>query len=95
MCYFCADAQAHGTKYNGTGSSDNHPKGNPAGLLLEDLVQEFSDREIDFTVYVMTNETTKMYEVMEEAYNQGKNTSEFRKIDLREDIKKANAKYDL
>ena len=56
-------------KYHG--GSDNYPEGNPAGLVLENLVKEFSNREILLTCYKLTNETEKMYEIMEKAYCEG------------------------
>lgn len=57
VAFFCADAPCHGKKYHST--SDNYPEGNPAGLVLEKLVKEFSNREILLTCYKLTDQTEK------------------------------------
>jgi len=81
LCFFVADAPCHGRQYHNC--NDDYPSGNPNGLVLEDLVKEFSDREILLTCYKLTNETEKMYEVMEKAYESGKEKDGFEFIDIR------------
>lgn len=81
LCFFVADAACHGQKYHQV--NDDYPAGNPNGLILEDLVKEFSDREILLTCYKLTNETEKMYSIMEKAYESGKEKDGFEFIDIR------------
>merc|ERR1712135_21145 len=46
VAYFCADAPCHGKQYHTC--ADDFPEGSPFGEthILENLVQEFSDRQI-------------------------------------------------
>jgi len=81
LCFFVADAPCHGRQYHS--SNDDYPAGNPNGLVLEDLVKQFSDREILLTCYKLTNETEKMYSIMEKAYESGKEKDGFEFIDIR------------
>jgi len=81
LCFFVADAPCHGRQYHS--SNDDYPAGNPNGLVLEELVKEFSDREILLTCYKLTNETEKMYSIMEKAYQSGKEKDGFEFIDIR------------
>lgn len=82
VTFFCADAPCHGDKYHDT-SSDNYPLGNPAGLVLEKLVKEFSNREILLTCYKLTDQTEQMYEIMEKEYCEGGEEDGFEFIDIR------------
>lgn len=81
LCFFVADAPCHGRQYHS--SNDDYPAGSPNGLVLEELVKEFSDREILLTCYKLTNETEKMYSIMEKAYQSGKEKDGFEFIDIR------------
>lgn len=85
VCFLVADAPCHGKKYHRC--NDDYPNGNPHGLVLEELVKEFSDREIAFTCYKLTNETETMYSIMEKAYEEGKEKDGFEFIDIRGQIK--------
>lgn len=42
------DAPPHGKKYHTYGVSDSYPEGSPDGLVIEDLMKEFADRDIEF-----------------------------------------------
>jgi len=81
VCFLVADAPCHGKKYHSV--NDDYPNGNPNGLVLEELVKEFSDREIALTCYKLTNETEQMYDIMEKAYAEGKEKDGFEFIDIR------------
>eukprot|EP00924_Labyrinthula_sp_SR-Ha-C_P016240 maker-scaffold_52-augustus-gene-1.0-mRNA-1 protein AED:0.16 eAED:0.17 QI:0/0/0.5/1/0/0.5/2/1605/861 len=87
VCHVCTDAPAHGKTYHSV--SDDHPKGNPAGLVLEDLMLQYSNYEVDVTLYHLTDQTTKMFEIMKGAYNQGSKEDGFEIIDLREKLQEA------
>ena len=84
VCYLCTDAPCHGKQYHTT--TDDYPKGNPAGLMMEDLAKEYSDKGIDLTVYELTSFTDKMYEIIEQAYNQGSNKGEMKRITLKKQM---------
>lgn len=90
IAFLCADAPAHGSKYHTT--SDDYPQGNPCGLNLEDLMKEFSDREILLTCYKITNETEKMYPIMKTAYDLGSEEGGMEFIDLREEVNSARSR---
>jgi len=87
LAYFIADAPCHGSKYH-TGH-DGNPQGNPHGLVLEELVREFSDREIDLSCYKLTDQTETMFKIMEKSYNEGKYKGDFQFVDLRREVQKA------
>mmetsp|Transcript_2896 Transcript_2896/g.3309 ORF Transcript_2896/g.3309 Transcript_2896/m.3309 type:complete len:297 (+) Transcript_2896:133-1023(+) len=87
LAYFIADAPCHGKKYHKAG--DDYPEGSPAGLVLEEIVREFSDREIDLSCYKLTDQTEMMFKTMEKSYNEGKHKGDFQFVDLRREVKKA------
>lgn len=76
-----ADAPCHGTKYHN--ANDDYPNGNPLGLDLEEQMREFSNREILFSCYKLTDSTETMFEIMEKAYEQGDEKGGFEFIDIR------------
>lgn len=58
--FLISDAPAHGY-YDG---QDDYPKGSPDGLKLDDLMREFSTREIEFQFYQLDKNCDKMVEEM-------------------------------
>ena len=61
------DAPPHGTKYHNEGI-DDFPKGSPDGIVLEDLMKEFAQKEIEFQVIQLNKSTTKMIAAMKSVY---------------------------
>ena len=53
------DAPAHGRQYHDD-IADDYPEGSPDGLILEDLMQEFKAKDIDFTCLKLNNSVDKM-----------------------------------
>lgn len=89
LAYLVADAPCHGKQYHSC--ADDHPQGNPAGLILEDIVKEFSDREILLTCYKLTDQTEKMYKIIEQAYVQGAEKDGVEFVDIRGQIQTARS----
>merc|ERR1719192_1072881 len=90
LAFLCADAPCHGKQYHT--ADDHYPQGNPCGLVLEDLIKEFSDREILLTCYKITDGTEKMYKMIKDAYNQGSEQDGVEFIDLRGQVKSAQSR---
>lgn len=61
-----ADAPSHGRQYHGT--RDDYPEGSPAGLTLENLMDQIRGKDISFTCYKLENSTEQMYSKMQAAY---------------------------
>ena len=61
------DAPCHGNKYH-SGHGDSYPKGCPKGLVLEDLMKEFADRNISFTAIKLQKDTEKMINIMSKSH---------------------------
>jgi len=80
-----ADAPTHGKQYHDIGR-DDYPEGSPAGVSLENLVEDFKEREIALTLYKLTDKTEKMYDVIKNTYN-SEDWVTF--VDIREDIDKS------
>jgi len=91
LAFLCADAPCHGRpKYHS--QEDHYPAGNPCGLVLEDLVREFSNREILLTCYKITDYTERMYDIIKNAYNEGSEQDGVEFIDLRGQVKSAQSR---
>ena len=55
------DAPPHGKHLHHMGpSSDHYPEGSPDGLIFEDLMREFKEKEIDFNVIKLDRSCDKM-----------------------------------
>jgi len=80
-----ADSPTHGNQYHNI-RRDDYPEGSPAGITLENLVEEFKEREIALTLYKLTDRTEKMYDVIKNTYN-SQDWVTF--VDIREDIDKS------
>ena len=52
------DAPCHGKQYHN--EADDYPKGCPEGLILEDLIKEFKDKDIGYTCIKVNNTSDKM-----------------------------------
>lgn len=63
-----SDAPCHGAKYHNTKVHDNYPNGCPEGLVIEDLITEYANRNITLSVISITNETEKMFEIISLTY---------------------------
>ncbi|EAR97192.2 MHCK/EF2 kinase domain protein (macronuclear) [Tetrahymena thermophila SB210] len=66
---FIADSPAHGVKYH-ENIADDYPNGCPNGRKLEDLMIQFSQKKIDFTVVEISGMTKKMFSIMTQCYGQ-------------------------
>jgi len=91
LAVLVADAPTHGKKYHVGHKHDDFPEGNPAGLVLEDLMKEMSDKEILLSLYQLNNENEVMYKAMKEAYAKGEEEDGVEFVDMR-DIKPAPVK---
>jgi len=91
LAVLVADAPTHGKKYHVGHKHDDFPEGNPAGLVLEDLMKEMSDKEILISLYQLNNENEVMYKAMKEAYATGEEKDGVEYVDMR-DIKPAPKK---
>jgi len=91
LAVLVADAPTHGKKYHVGHKHDDFPEGNPAGLVLEDLMKEMSDKEILLSLYQLNNENEVMYKAMKEAYAKGEEEDGVEYVDMR-DIKPAPVK---
>jgi hypothetical protein len=80
MIVHIADAPAHGFMYHSPLISDRYPRGDPAGLNPEDILQRLSSLDIDFT-FVRINDSTDT--MLEAFYNSYAHDGSFRVLDLR------------
>merc|ERR1719361_44898 len=90
LAFLCADAPCHGSQYHN--ERDDYPDGNPCGLVLEELVKEFSDRDILLTCYKITDSTETMYDMIRNAYQQGAEQDGIEFIDIRGQVKSAKSR---
>merc|ERR1719499_1381239 len=88
LAVFVADAPAHGRQYYFGHKHDDFPDGNPAGLILEDMMKEMSDKEILISLYQLNNKNETMYKIMQEAHALGVEKSGVEYVDMR-DVKPA------
>ena len=80
MVVHIADAPAHGRTYHSPLVSDRYPRGDPAGLNLEEIVQCLSSLAIDFTFVKINDSTDTMIEAFHNCFAYD---GSFRLIDLR------------
>ena len=66
--FLIADAPCHGRSYCDGG--DHFPEGSPDGLVLEDLMREFSEKDIVFNVIKLDHSCDKMIEAMRGAHEE-------------------------
>ena len=64
-----ADAPGHGKKYHEKDVEDNYPNGDPNGLVIEDLMKKYVQKNINLTLAVIDDYTDKMFNIMKQAYN--------------------------
>ena len=57
------DAPCHGKKYHDVGW-DSYQDGDPHGLVIEDLMDEFYKNKISFTCIKLNDESDKMMKIM-------------------------------
>lgn len=69
VAFLIADAPCHGSQYHS--ERDDYPDGPKSGLVLEDLMKQFSDRGIMFSAYKLNKTTDKMFDMMKDAYQTG------------------------
>ena len=68
MLIHVADSPCHGTKYHNLSYGDYHPRGDPAGLQLDDLMKQLAEKEISYYFgYIKKDATGKMIEVFASA----------------------------
>ena len=66
--FLICDAPAHGKDcYDG---HDDFPEGSPDGLRMEELMQEFKQKDIDFNVIKLNNTCDKMIKLMQEHHDE-------------------------
>lgn len=91
LAVLVADAPAHGRQYYFGHKHDDFPDGNPAGLILEDMMKEMSDKEILISLYQINNENNIMYDIMKKAHAEGAEKEGVEIVDMR-DIQPAAVK---
>lgn len=64
--FMIMDAPCHGKQYHDC--DENHPKGSPDGLILEDQLKEFCKKEVEFRVIKLDNNCDKMITIMKECH---------------------------
>lgn len=84
LAVLVADAPTHGKKYHNGHKHDDFPEGNPAGLVLEDLMKEMSNKEILISLYQLNNENEVMYKLMKEAHALGEEKDGVEYVDMRD-----------
>ena len=61
MLIHIADAPCHGTTYHNLAHGDSYPRGDPAGLQLDDLMKQLAEKEISYHFgYIKKDATGKM-----------------------------------
>ena len=76
-----ADAPGHGSKYHEKDVEDDYPKGDPNGLVLEDLMKKYVEKNINLCLTRIDDYTDKMFNIMKKAYNdESKKSKEHPKI---------------
>ena len=69
--FMITDAPPHGTHLHTMGAgSDHYPEGSPDGLIFEDLMKEFKDKNIDFNVIKLDESCDAMIKVMQECHDE-------------------------
>lgn len=71
LAYHFADAPEHGLKFHDKTVTDNYPNGNPLFDFLEEI-NEFSNNNVDLTVFKINKSTNIMYSWMNKIYNNKK-----------------------
>ena len=64
-----ADAPGHGSKYHDKEVEDDYPKGDPNGLVLEDLMKKYVEKNINLCLTTITDYTDIMFKAMINSYN--------------------------
>lgn len=67
--FLICDAPCHGKKYHNS-TDDDYPEGCPEGLILEDLMKEFKDKDIGFNCIKVNNKCELMIKAMQNVYNE-------------------------
>ena len=64
-----ADAPGHGSKYHDKDVEDDYPKGDPNGLVIEELMQKYVQKNINLCLTRIDDYTDIMFKAMKEAYS--------------------------
>lgn len=64
--FVICDAPCHGSKYHNV--SDDYSEGSPDGLVLEDLMRDFCQKEIEFQVLKLNANCSQMIQVMKDCH---------------------------
>ena len=76
-----ADAPGHGNKYHESDVEDDYPKGDPNGLILEDIMKEYAKKNINLCLARIDDYTDKMFNIMKKSYEEeSKKSKEHPKI---------------
>ena len=65
-----ADAPCHGRKYHDNDVDDYYPQGDPNGLILEDLMKKYVEKNINLVLTKIDDYTDKMFKIMKDSYNE-------------------------
>ena len=69
IVFLICDAPEHGNKYHTYGYSDYYADKNKNGLLLENLMKDFNQKNIYFNCIKLKNDTDIMFNVMKKNYD--------------------------
>ena len=65
-----ADAPGHGTQYHDKDVEDDYPKGDPNGLVLEEIMRQYVKKNINLCLCRIDDYTDIMFSAMKKAYDQ-------------------------
>ena len=64
-----ADAPGHGNQYHEKDVEDDYPNGDPNGLVLEDLMKKYVEKNINLCLTIIDDYTDIMFKRMKDTYN--------------------------
>ena len=70
LAILICDAPCHGKKYHDNDVEDNYPNGDPNGLILEDLMKKYVEKNINLVLTRIDDYTDKMFKIMKDSYNE-------------------------
>ena len=65
--FHICDAPEHGKEF--TSSYDRYPKGSPTGLKIPELMKEFKDKDIAYTLIKLNDSTNLMIKCMQKHHS--------------------------
>lgn len=70
LAILICDAPCHGKKYHDNDVEDDYPNGDPNGLILEDLMKKYVEKNINLVLTRIDDYTDKMFKIMKDSYNE-------------------------